>query len=215
LRNIEHVTGQKIQLEAVPTVIDLRARRMELTRASLQETLLEGDYEQYRVVVEALAEEFDVLDVAAAAVRLAHEAASGSEDEQQEIPTATPLRTERPRRFEEGRGRERAAGRDDRDARGGRGGRPRRDRGDRGDTDVTRLYIGLGRLAGIRPGDLVGAIANEAGIDARAIGSIDIADRFSIVEVPDAAAENVIDALRQTTIRGKRVQVRRDRFDGG
>ncbi len=75
-----------------------------------------------------------------------------------------------------------------------------------------RLYIGLGRLAGIRPGDLVGAIANEAGIDARAIGSIDIADRFSIVEVPDDAAENVIGALRQTTIRGKRVSVRRDRF---
>ena len=213
LRNIEHVTGHKIQLESVPTVIDLRARRLELTRASLQETLLEGDYEQYRVVVEALADEFDVLDVAAAAVRLAHQTSSGSEDEQQEIPTATPLRSERPRRFEEGRGRER--GRDDRDARGDRAGRPRRGRSERGDADVTRLYIGLGRLAGIRPGDLVGAIANEAGIDARAIGSIDIADRFSIVEVPDDAAENVIDALRQTTIRGKRVQVRRDRFGGG
>ena len=99
--------------------------------------------------------------------------------------------------------------------RGERGGRARRG-ANRGDADVTRLYIGLGRLAGIRPGDLVGAIANEAGIDARAIGAIDIADRFSIVEVPDDAAENVIEALRQTTIRGKRVSVRRDRFaDGG
>jgi ATP-dependent RNA helicase DeaD len=213
LRNIEHVTGQKIQLETVPTVIDLRARRLELTRASLQETLLQGDIEQYRVVVEALADEFDVLDIAAAAVRLAHQTESGAEDEEQEIPTATVHsdRGTRPRRDrDQTRLREQTGG-------GGgereeRGGRSRRGRGDRSDADVTRLYIGLGRLAGIRPGDLVGAIANEAGIDARAIGSIDIADRFSIVEVPEDAAENVIDALRQTTIRGKRVSVRRDRF---
>jgi ATP-dependent RNA helicase DeaD len=220
LRNIEHVTGQKIRLESVPTVVDLRARRLELTRASLQETLLEGDFEHYRVVVEALAAEFDVLDVAAAAVRLAHQATSGTEDEEQEIPTATVFQDRGPRRFEEGRGRPRGGEsrgergvRGDRGERGDRARRGRGERGDRGDADVTRLYVGLGRLAGIRPGDLVGAIANEAGIDARTIGSIDIADRFSIVEVPGDAAESVIDALKQTTIRGKRVQVRRDRFN--
>ncbi|MDQ3997183.1 MAG: DEAD/DEAH box helicase, partial [Gemmatimonadota bacterium] len=219
LRNIEHATGQKIQLEAVPTVVDLRARRLELTRASLQEALLGGDFEQYRVVVDALAAEFDVLDVAAAAVKLAHQSESGSDDEQHEIPTATAYssdRGSRPRRdrprFRDRGEREEGGERGDRDARGERSVRSRRDRGERPDADVTRLYIGLGRLAGIRPGDLVGAIANEAGIDARAIGSIDIADRFSIVEVPDDAAESVIDALRQTTIRGKRVSVRRDRF---
>jgi ATP-dependent RNA helicase DeaD len=213
LRNIEHVTGQKIQLETVPTVVDLRARRLELTRASLQEALLEGDFEQYRVVVERLAEEFDILDIAAAAVQLAHQQASGTEDEEQEIPAARAYPADwgtRARRDRE-RSRDREE-RGDREPRGERGPRSRRGRGDRSDADVTRLYIGLGRLAGIRPGDLVGAIANEAGIDARAIGSIDIADRFSIVEVPDDAAENVMEALRQTTIRGKRVSVRRDRF---
>jgi ATP-dependent RNA helicase DeaD len=211
LRNIEQMTGQKIQLETVPTVVDLRARRLELTRASLQEALLEGDFDQYRVIVERLADEFDVLDVAAAAVGLAHEAAAGSDDEEQEIPTAVAYPADwgsRPGR-DRGRPRDRGA---ERGERGERGGRARRSRGS--DADVTRLYIGLGRLAGIRPGDLVGAIANEAGIDARAIGSIDIADRFSIVEVPDDAAQSVIDALRQTTIRGKRVSVRRDRFGG-
>jgi ATP-dependent RNA helicase DeaD len=217
LRNIERVTRQKIQLETVPTVVDLRARRLELTRGSLQETLLEGDFDHYRVVVESLASEFDVLDIAAAAVRLAHQTTAGTEDEEQEIPTAT-AHFDRPRREGEWRGRGSRGDRSDRGDRGDRGergGRVRRGRGDRSDTDVTRLYIGLGRLAGIRPGDLVGAIANEAGIDARAIGSIDIADRFSIVEVPDDAADSVIDALRQTTIRGKRVQVRRDRFSEG
>jgi ATP-dependent RNA helicase DeaD len=80
--------------------------------------------------------------------------------------------------------------------------------------DVTRLYIGLGRKAGVRPADIVGAIANEAGVDAREIGAIDITDRFSLVEVPGGAAEDIISALRGTTIRGKRVIVRRDRDVG-
>jgi ATP-dependent RNA helicase DeaD len=63
----------------------------------------------------------------------------------------------------------------------------------------------------VRPADLVGAIANEAGLDAREIGAIDIADRFALVEVPGDAVDGVIDALRGATIRGKRVLVRRDR----
>src|ERR671932_1129404 len=74
LRNIERVTGQKIELATVPTVADLRARRLELTRASLHDSLVAGELEHFRVVVESLADEFDVMDVAAAAVKLAHEA---------------------------------------------------------------------------------------------------------------------------------------------
>jgi ATP-dependent RNA helicase DeaD len=76
---------------------------------------------------------------------------------------------------------------------------------------VARLYIGAGRLNKLRPSDLVGAIANEAGLDARAIGAIQIADRHAIVEVPEQVADEVIDALRATTLKGRRVPVRRDR----
>jgi ATP-dependent RNA helicase DeaD len=81
--------------------------------------------------------------------------------------------------------------------------------------EVTRVYVGAGRKAGVRPGDLVGAIANEARVDSTNIGAIEIADRFSLVEVPESMAEKIIDALRSTTIKGKRVPVRRDRdFEG-
>ena len=81
---------------------------------------------------------------------------------------------------------------------------------------MTRVYVGAGRTAGIRPGDLVGAIANEARIDSRSIGAIEVADRFSLVEVPESMADQIIDALRNTTIKGKRVSVRRDRdFESG
>jgi ATP-dependent RNA helicase DeaD len=207
LRNIEQLTKQRIAVEPLPTVVDLRTRRLELTRAALRETLVRGDLDGFRVVVETLAEEFDVVDVATAAVKLAHEQASGEVDEE-EIPiVVAPAQREA-----KGRERQRRT-RDDREPRERR---PRRGAGRaerRVEADVTRLYIGLGRRAGVRPADLVGAIANEAGIDARAVGSIEIAERFSIVEVPDAAADDIIGALRSTTIRGRRVMVRRDRED--
>jgi ATP-dependent RNA helicase DeaD len=78
---------------------------------------------------------------------------------------------------------------------------------------MTRMFVGAGRMANMRPADLVGAIVNEAGIDASDIGAIEIADRYSIVELPEELVEQVIAALRQTTIKGKRQTVRRDMAD--
>ena len=74
LKTIERVTGQRITIDKIPTVADLRTRRLELTRAALRESLLEDDLEPFRVVVESLTDEFDLMEVALAAVKLAHEA---------------------------------------------------------------------------------------------------------------------------------------------
>src|SRR5262249_7893743 len=60
---------------------------------------------------------------------------------------------------------------------------------------------------GVRPGDVVGAIANEAGVPGNAIGAIDIMDRSTFVEVPEADAPRVMDALSRTKLRGRRVYV--------
>jgi ATP-dependent RNA helicase DeaD len=76
---------------------------------------------------------------------------------------------------------------------------------------VARLFVGAGRRAGIRPGDLVGAITGEAGIQSRAIGAIEIADGFSLVDVPEEMADDIIVALRATKIRGLKPTVKRDR----
>jgi ATP-dependent RNA helicase DeaD len=200
LRNIEQITKRRIAVEAVPTAHDLRARRMEATRESLEEVLLEGDLDAFRVVVETLGEEYDLMDVAAAAVKLVHSAAAGP-GEDEDIPSSPAPRADRAPRGD-------SRPRDDRPESGAR---PRGARRGRADVDVTRLYIGLGKRGGIRPGDLVGAIANEAGLDSSDIGAIEIADRFSLVEIPNDAVDGVIRALRATTIRGKRVTVRRDR----
>ena len=77
---------------------------------------------------------------------------------------------------------------------------------------MTRLFVGAGRAAGIRPQDLVGAITGESSLSGRDIGAIEITDRFSLVEVPEGAVDEVIDTLRRTTLKGRRPVVRRERF---
>ena len=196
LKAIERLTGQRIIVEKVPTVTDLRARRMELTRAALQASLEADDLDRFRVVIDSLTDEYGVENVALAAVKLAHEAAGGDIDEE-EIPSAA--RDPRP----EGR---------DRDARRTDGRRDRPGTASVSEPGATRLFLGIGRRAGLRPQDLVGAITGEAGLSARDIGAIQITDRFSLVEVPDSAADMVIAALQRSTIRGRRPTVRRERY---
>ncbi|OJF13861.1 DEAD/DEAH box helicase [Couchioplanes caeruleus] len=203
LKSIERLTGRRITLERLPTVTDLRARRLELTRAALQASLEADDLERFRVVIDSLADEFDVENIALAAVKLLHEAAGGDAAEE-EIPEATP-----PRRSHD---RDARGERTDRDSRGGGTDRDTRRGGSGRDSGVTRLFFGIGRRAGLRPQDLVGAIAGESGLGAREIGAIQITDRFALVEVPESEADSVIAAMQNATIRGRRPTVRRERF---
>ncbi|MGZ4596553.1 MAG: DEAD/DEAH box helicase [Actinomycetes bacterium] len=194
LKTIERVTKHRIPVEKVPTTADLRARRLELTRAALHESLLEDDLEQYRVVVETLTDDFDVMQVALAAVKLAHESSGAGSDDDAEIPEVAAM-----------------PGPEDRARRTTAGGGPPARRARGAAAGLTRVFVAAGRNAGIRPQDLVGAIANESGLSGRDIGAIEITDRFSLVEVPEDAATEVITALRGTRIKGKKVAVRLDR----
>ncbi|KAB7663371.1 ATP-dependent helicase, partial [Sutterella seckii] len=74
----------------------------------------------------------------------------------------------------------------------------------------TRLFIGAGRMVGIRPGDIVGAIANEANVSSRVIGAIDIFDRFTLADVDSDVANDVIEALQGVRFKGAPVTVRLD-----
>jgi len=185
LRNIERLTGRRLELKTIPTVADLRARQLEQTRATLREALVAGGVESFRVVVESLAQEFDVLDVAAAAVKLAH--GSRALPEGPDIPTPAPPRAERPAAKE----------------------RPREE--GPGPGPFTRIYVSAGQSTGVRPADLVGAITGEAGLDGRDVGPIEVADRYSLVDVRKSRADEVLDALRRTQIRGRKVTASRYR----
>jgi ATP-dependent RNA helicase DeaD len=193
LKTIERVAGAPISVQQVPTIADLRARRLDLTRAALRESLLGNDLDSFRVVVETLADEFDLMEVALAAVKLAHEA-GGAVDDDEEIPQVG-FRQDKDR----GPGGRGTGGRPERPARKASGG------------PAARLFVGAGRDAGIRPGDLVGAITGETGLKGRDIGSIEIHQRFALVEVPETAADEVVQALRATMIKGRKATVRRDR----
>ena len=205
LRNIEQLTKSRIEMAAVPTAADLRKQRLERTRTSIQDVLASADLALFRVLVESLAEKFDPADVAAAAAKVAYDA-QGDEREEEDIPAVLGRGPEahRPSGRRPDFSPERASGAGTREGRGKPFGKPGRG----GRSGMARLYIGAGRTAGIRPGDLVGAIANEAGLDSNVIGAIEVMDRFSLVEVPADLARDIVDALGRTRIKGNKVAVR-------
>jgi ATP-dependent RNA helicase DeaD len=78
----------------------------------------------------------------------------------------------------------------------------------RAEDGMVRLFIDAGSRAGVRPGDIVGAIANEAGVPGKAIGSIDIYDGFTFVELPSQYRDQVLERMARATIRGRPVGIR-------
>ncbi|MGD9989012.1 DEAD/DEAH box helicase [Pseudonocardia sp.] len=211
LRNIERLTGTPVPVAPVPTVADLAASRVERTKVALRERLLadratagRGADDGVAAMIAALSDEFDATEVAAAAVRIARDVSGAPEDEI-DIPVVSAPR--------EGR-RDR-----DRDSRGGAGGR-REFGGSRGQgprpprAGTTRLFVSAGRAAGVRPQDIVGALANESRLSGRDIGAIQIHERHALVEIPEHAADDVLRSLRGvTTLKGRRANVRRDRAE--
>jgi len=263
LRGIERAIGRPLDVAGLPTVADLREHRLDLLRGQLREVLVAGGFDRYRGVVESLADEFDVVDIALAAISAADAEARGAEDTAELAPATLPtidrgrppMRTPRPHarpgERTTGRGARHRPARDGSAAdqpetrgaepvRPGPGSRPGRTATPRTfqratswrDADgrpvmrgtrpgpggagaaggMTRLFVGAGRAAGMRPGDLVGAITNEAGLRGGDVGAIQVADGFSLVEVPEAVADQVIRSLRAATIRGLKVHVRRERW---
>jgi ATP-dependent RNA helicase DeaD len=229
LANIERTIKVRLQMSQVPTVADLRERRLELLRANLREALLEDGHDRLRPVIEPLLEEFDVLDVALAAVGLAERAAAGDGDGDEADIAPASLFDRGDSRPKPGKGRQgpmrdfRADGPRPRSGRDGApwagrptgrgpgsGPGPRPPRG-APDGRWTTLFVGAGRRAGMRPGDLVGAITGEAGVSGSSVGAIQIADGHSLVEVPEAQAQDILRALSGATIKGRKVPVRLDR----
>ena len=72
---------------------------------------------------------------------------------------------------------------------------------------MSRLYINIGKNKKVRPGDFVGAIAGEAGINGDLVGSIDIFDKYTFVDIPKEYEQQVITALNNSNIKGNKVKV--------
>ncbi len=211
LRSIEHLTRRNIEVRKLPTVADLRDRRLEVTRSAVLEILADGNLDRFRELARGLADDegVDPLEVAAAALRLAQVATGQDVEAAKEIPEPTPGR---------GKSTTKSVSRSGRGAsdpgpsvrrgpgRGSGGGGP--------DGEVVKILVDAGRNAGVRPQDLVGAITGETGIPGRLVGRIEIGERFSIVEVARDVADAVVEAMDGNQIKGRRVAVRQDRSGG-
>ncbi|MFK8023333.1 MAG: DEAD/DEAH box helicase [Ilumatobacter sp.] len=221
INNLSRYTKQPISIEKVPTVGDLTMRRMQMTGAEVRAKIGETESaDLYRSIVEGLVADNDPIEVAIAAVRLAHESA-GRTSVEAEIPDVSSRSEQgRDRRDRDDRQGHRGQ-RGDRFEKGGRSRESNRGHGDdnravrnpdgthRVEAGFVSLQFNLGRSAGLRPGDLVGAIANEANMRGSEIGAIKINDKSAFVQVPEQQAGKILRSLEGAKIRNKPVRVRR------
>ena len=224
LSNIERLTKQQIKVHQVPTAADLRQRQIATTVESMRETLssetLLEDLEEFQQVLHELKGEESERNIALAALMLAHRAQHTAADDV-DIPDASKEFGKdhghdkgRKGRDRGSRGRDRHndrshskaghGGKAGHGSKAGHGGKPREV-----DPNTGFVYIGVGARGGIRPGDLVGAIANETQLSGRDIGPIRISDHYSVVGVPDGSVDDVIYAIKKSTVKGKKAKARR------
>jgi ATP-dependent RNA helicase DeaD len=212
LRQIERIIKARIEPRRLPTLADVAERRRDAIKLEVLEVLKdENSFQTYMQTVNDLAEDNEATDIAAALLKLyADQTGRGlaSEATEDDLAALTQAAVTRQERFE----RDRREGRDDRrDREGGyqRGGRDggRYERGQ--EPGMTRLFLNIGRNFNVRPQDIVGAIANEAGIPGRSIGAIDILDTYSFVDIPSQYVDQVIDAITASGIKGRNVNAER------
>ena len=205
LKSIENLIHGTIPVAPVPTVTDVRQMRLRRSREAIEALLDDPEAQDrldtYREVLEDMLMSRDVTEVALAAFALVHEEAQGgSPDEDERDLTASSAVDDQSRST---RGAKASGG-----SRGSDG--PPRKR-DKLEGPTSKLFISLGRKAGVTPGDLVGAITGEAGVKGRDIGAITVHESFSLVEVPEDKARKIAKALNHCTIRGRKAGVRLDR----
>ncbi|MBI5671646.1 MAG: DbpA RNA binding domain-containing protein, partial [Chloroflexi bacterium] len=183
---IQRTIRTTVPRQRLPTIADVIGRRREAFKETLRETISQGGLEPYIVMAEDLGEEYSPTDLAAAAFKLL----LGTPPDEMEDTLAEAEETEPAR---------------DRDRRQPAPKRRERQRTIEPERGMTRLYINVGKEEGVRPGDIVGAIANEADIPGRSIGAIELFDHFSLVDVPSNQAQHVLEALKRTSIRNRKI----------
>lgn len=205
LRDIQRYCKTKIIPQAVPSLDDITEIKAEKILEQAGCVMNEMDLSPIVHILEKklLEEDYTSLELAAALLRM-----HMGESNEDIIIDSRPARSlddldswggkdQRGRR--DGRyGR----GRDARGQRSGRGGRGRSQ-----DNGMARLFLNVGRDQNIKPGDVLGAIAGESGISGRMIGSIDMYDKYTFVEVPEDCAGEVLECMKRVKIRGKNVRM--------
>ena len=202
LRSIERVTNATIEEMELPTVDEVNESRKTKFMDSITESLEASELQIFKTMVREYSATNNVPmdDIAAA---LATQALAGDEFLMKEPPR--DKRDRRDRRDRDRFDRDDRRGRDRFD-RGERGGRGRR--GDSENFDTYRLDVG--KRQHVRPGAIVGALANEGGLSSKDFGRITIGGDFTLVELPKNLDHAVLDRLEDTRISGQLINIQRD-----
>lgn len=211
LRSIERATNKAIDLMDMPTTKDINDKRIDKFKTNITETLGQEGLEFYKEIVEQYRQEHNIasLEIAAALAKIA----------QGDEPLLLEERKRKPNAERGERSRDRFDDRDDRGRRprrerdGAFEDRPRRDRSDfkkiPPSPGTERFRIEVGRTHGVSPGHIVGAIANEAGLDSKHIGRIELYDDFSTVDLPTGMPREVLVILKKVWVSGQQMRISR------
>ena len=193
LRQIERVTRQRIEPMRMPTVADVNKRRLENFRNQIMETIEAGGLDDYlEVISDILSDDTIEVEVLAAALaKMAQKDGSLLLDESEPEPK---MRT-----FDDKERSERRHGGPSAEA------VPLRDFPD---ISMIRYRLAVGRRDSVKPGQIVGAIANEANLDSKYIGEISIYDSFSTVDLPDGMPGETMEILARARVCGRSLDLR-------
>jgi ATP-dependent RNA helicase DeaD len=205
LRAIERATRQVIEPMNLPTVDAVNALRLTKFKQRVTETIAKGEGAAFRPVLEQFEAEtgLPLIDIAAALASLS----------QGTTPLLLAGKSERP--AERGAERPRLADAAPAVALPAAGSRPadsapeRKSRAKSGAGHMETFRIEVGSVHGIKPGNIVGAIANEAGIEGVHIGRVDIREDYSFVDLPEGMPKQIFTELQQVRVVGRELRISR------
>ncbi|CAM5186258.1 DEAD/DEAH box helicase [Alishewanella longhuensis] len=207
LRTIEHATKQPIEQMSLPTGQVIEQRRIESFREQLAQTIETQNLSFFETLITDWREKLETTDadLAAALLYLAQK------DQPLNVAKQFPELRQPHARAERNERSDRGSERRDRPERGERPAGDRAERGPRqrremqGDYNTYRIEVG--KEHGVRAGDIVGAIANEANIDSQFIGNIKLFDHFSTVELPATIPNEIFQHLKKVYVRKQKLNI--------
>jgi len=205
LKTIERATRQPVSPLVLPSIQEVNDVRIARFKDQITDTLAAGGLEIFQTLIEDYEREKNVpaTEIAAALAKLARGDVpllleKKHREPQEEIrPDSRPARPERSNRsFEPQERFER---------------HERKERIDRtAEEGMQTFRIEVGHVHGVKPGNIVGAIANEAGLEAKYIGRIDIHDDYSMIDLPDSMPDDILAHLKKVWVAGQQLRIRRE-----
>ncbi|MDC8760753.1 DEAD/DEAH box helicase [Janthinobacterium fluminis] len=211
LKAIERSTRQPIGMLELPTIQAVNDVRIAKFKEQISATLALGELEQFQSLIEDFEREQNIpaVEIAAALAKMARGNTPLLLDKKSQAASSSwaderPARPERQERFDRPE-------RGERFERAERPAFPKKERIVRqADAGMQTFRIEVGHAHGVKPGNIVGAIANEAGLDSKHIGRIEIYDDYSVLDLPDTLPNELLEQLKGVWVAGQQLRISRD-----